>query len=127
MNALEAKKTIQRMCKGNPTSAQLEALGIAYAALDRQIEEEDTSLEAVKGADELVIKFIVAYYKKNLFYPSYDEIAEGINIAKATVYSRLRKLEAMGIVIRKYGRSPQYRLINMEFILSNSRNRKFSS
>ena len=56
MNALEAKKTIQRMRKGNPTSAQLEALGIAYAALDRQIEEEDTSLEAVKGADELVIK-----------------------------------------------------------------------
>lgn len=44
MNALEAKETIQRMYKGNPTTNQLEALKIAYAALDKQLPMEVTDI-----------------------------------------------------------------------------------
>ena len=72
----------------------------------------------ISKTDQLIIKFVIDYYKESLFYPSYDEIAEGVGIAKATVHSCIRRLEKAGIIIRKYDRSPQYRLINMEFICS---------
>lgn len=44
MNALKAKVTIQKMYKGEPTAAQLEALKIAYAALDKQLPMEVTDI-----------------------------------------------------------------------------------
>ena len=67
--------------------------------------------------DKTIISFIVDYYRENQFYPSYDEIAEGVGRAKATVHTHMRKLEDEGVIIRKADYSPQYRLINMGFIL----------
>ncbi len=66
--------------------------------------------------EKIIISFIIGYYKESQFYPSYDEIAEGIGRAKATVHRYMRKLEDEGIIIRKADYSPQYRLINMGFI-----------
>lgn len=68
---------------------------------------------------ENIVKFIITYYEKSQFYPSYDEIAEGICRNKSTVYAHMMKLEKEGIILRKAERSPQYRLINMDFILKN--------
>ena len=65
---------------------------------------------------ESIINFIVDYYKKTQFYPSYDEIAEGVNRTKSTVHLHMNKLVEEGIIIRKYDYSSQYRLINMDFI-----------
>lgn len=73
---------------------------------------------SIRKTDELIIKFIIEYYKKNLFYPNYDEIAEGIGRTKVTVHSHMRNLEEAGVIIRKYNYSSQYRLINMKFICS---------
>jgi len=70
--------------------------------------------------EKTIISFIVDYYRENLFYPSYDEIAEGIGRAKATVHRYMGKLEDEGIIIRKADYSPQYRLINMGFILGGT-------
>ncbi len=70
--------------------------------------------------DEMIVRFIIDYHKKNLFYPNYDEIAEGVGIAKNTVHTHMRTLEKEGIIVRKYDRSPQYRLIDMGFIKSNN-------
>ena len=66
--------------------------------------------------EETIIGFIIAYYKENQFYPSYDEIADGVGRAKATVHVHMKKLEDEGIIVRKSDRSSQYRLINMDFI-----------
>lgn len=66
--------------------------------------------------EDTIIRFIIDYYRKNQFYPNYDEIADGVGRAKATVFSHMRKLEDEGLIIRKAGRSSQYRLINMGFI-----------
>lgn len=68
---------------------------------------------------EIIVKFIIAYYKEHQFYPSYEEIAEGVGRNKSTVYTYMVKLEREGIILRKAERSPQYRLINMDFILKN--------
>lgn len=65
---------------------------------------------------ENVIRFIIEYYKENQFYPSYDEIADGIGKAKVTVHVHMKKLEDEGIIVRKSDRSSQYRLIDMDFI-----------
>lgn len=70
--------------------------------------------------DEMIVKFIIDYHRENLFYPNYDEIAEGVGMTKATVHTHMRNLEKEGIIVRKYDRSPQYRLINMGFICSNN-------
>lgn len=67
--------------------------------------------------DEIIVKFIIDYYSKTQFYPNYDEIAEGINRAKATVHTHMKKLEDEGIIMRKASCSPYYRLINMGVIL----------
>ena len=69
--------------------------------------------------DERIIQFIIGYCKKNQFYPSYEEIAKGIGKTKATVHTHMRRLEGEGVIIRKVDCSPQYRLINMEFILKS--------
>lgn len=66
--------------------------------------------------EENVIRFIIDYCRENQFYPSYDEIADGIGRAKATVHVHMKKLEDEGIIVRKSDRSSQYRLINMDFI-----------
>lgn len=66
--------------------------------------------------EETIIRFIIEYYKGNQFYPSYDEIADGIGKAKATVHVHMKKIEDEGIIVRKSDRSSQYRLINMDFI-----------
>lgn len=68
---------------------------------------------------EIIVKFIIAYYEKHRFYPSYGEIAEGTGRNKSTVHTHMMKMEKEGIILRKAERSPQYRLINMEFILKN--------
>lgn len=68
------------------------------------------------GIRDIIIKFIISYYKKNKFYPSYDEIAKGIGRTKSTIYTHMKKLEAKGIIVRKFDYSSQYRLINMDFI-----------
>lgn len=49
MNALEAKETIQCMYKGNPTNTQIDALKIAYEALNMQIPKkpEKSNMEAI--------------------------------------------------------------------------------
>ncbi len=65
---------------------------------------------------ESIIKFIVDYYKKTKFYPSYDEIAEGVNRTNSTIHAHMNKLEKEGVIVRKYDYSSQYRLINMDFI-----------
>ena len=69
--------------------------------------------------EENVIRFIIDYYRENQFYPSYDEIADGIGRAKATVHVHMKKLEDEGIIVRKSGRSSQYRLINADFICAH--------
>lgn len=66
--------------------------------------------------EDTIIKFIIDYYRKNQFYPSYDEIADGISKAKATICVHMKELEDEGIIVRKSDRSSQYRLINMDFI-----------
>ncbi len=73
----------------------------------------------MKEVDERIIRFIVDYYKKNQFYPNYDEIAEGVNRSKAGIYTCVKRLENEGIVIRKSECSSQYRLVNMDFIRSS--------
>lgn len=66
--------------------------------------------------EETIIRFIIDYYRKNQFYPNYDEIADGVSKAKATVHVYMKELEDKGIIVRKSDRSSQYRLINMDFI-----------
>lgn len=66
--------------------------------------------------DAAIIRFITEYYRKNLFYPNYDEIAEGVSRTKSTVHTHMKRMENEGVIIRKEDCSPQYRLINMEFI-----------
>lgn len=68
------------------------------------------------SVDQKVLNFIVEYYKNNKFYPSYDEIAEGMAYSKSTVHSHMKRLEDEGVIIRKELYSHQYRLINLEFI-----------
>ena len=70
--------------------------------------------------EEMIVRFIIDYYKKYQFYPSYDEIAKGVGKAKATIHTHMVNLEEEGVIIRKYGCSPQYRLINMGFIMKHS-------
>ncbi len=70
--------------------------------------------------EEEIIKYISEYYRNTLFYPSYDEIAEGVHRAKATIHTHMKKLENEGIIIRKSEFSFQYRLINADFIRRES-------
>ena len=74
-------------------------------------------MERLATIKESIINFIVDYYKKTQ-YPSYDEIAEGVNRTKSTIHVHMNKLEKEGVIIRKYDYSSQYRLINMDFIRS---------
>lgn len=67
--------------------------------------------------DTLYMLFIVEYYRKTCFYPSYDEIAEGMSHAKATVFLHMQKLEKEGVLIRKAPASPMYRIANMDLLL----------
>lgn len=48
MNALEAKETIQCMYKGDPTITQMDALEIAYKALDKQFPIEVKERKVLK-------------------------------------------------------------------------------
>lgn len=66
--------------------------------------------------DKAVIDFIIDYYSKTYFYPTYDEIAEKLYCSKSTVFRHMEKLEQEGIIVFKEG-SKQYRLINMELII----------
>ena len=81
----------------------------------------------MREADEIIIKFIIKYYKENRFYPSYGEIAKGVNRTKSTVHSHMKRLEDAGILIRKSDCSPHYRLINMKFILEAERHPEISA
>ncbi len=66
--------------------------------------------------DKKIVAFIVDYYKEHQFYPTYSEIAEGIQRAKSTVHIYIKNLEEEGIIIRKTNCSSRYRLLNMDFI-----------
>lgn len=66
--------------------------------------------------EQKIIDFIIEYYKETLFYPNYDEIGASIGRNKSTVHTHMKKLEDEGIIIRKQDNSPQYRLVNMQFI-----------
>lgn len=70
--------------------------------------------------DSRYIKFIVDYYRENYFYPSYDEIATGMDYPKSTVFNHMQKLENEGVLVRKAPNSPAYRLLNMELMLKES-------
>lgn len=67
--------------------------------------------------DKVIVEFITEYYKKNMFYPDYDEIAEGIGRVKSTVHRHMKRLERDGVIIRKEDCSPQYRLINTDSVI----------
>lgn len=70
--------------------------------------------------EDRIIQFIMNYYRKNQFYPNYDEIALGVSRTKATIHTHMKKYEKEGIIVRKSDCSSQYRLLNMEFICSRS-------
>lgn len=78
----------------------------------------------MKKTEKTIIRFIIDYYKENHFYPSYDEIAEGIDRVKSTIHKHMKSLEEEGIIIRKSDFSPQYRLLNMNFIMKGSQRRR---
>lgn len=71
--------------------------------------------------DEDIVKFIVRYCKENQFYPNYNEIAKGVSRSKSTIHTHMRRLENEGVIIRKADFSSQYRLINIGFILRESK------
>lgn len=75
-----------------------------------------------KTMQEIIVEFITDYYKKNQFYPNYDEIAAGVDRSKSVIYTHMKKLEGKGIIVRKTDRSSQYRLPNMDLIY-NGRHR----
>lgn len=72
-----------------------------------------------KNIEEIIVKYIVDYYKENQFYPNYDEIAESVGRSKATIHSHMKKLEREGVIVRKTDFSSQYRLLNMDFIVKS--------
>lgn len=74
--------------------------------------------------DSRYIHFIVEYYRKTQFYPSYEEIASGLNKGKATVFSHMTRLEDNGILIRKLPSSPIYRLANINLLLKGSEGKR---
>lgn len=74
----------------------------------------------ITDLEQKIIKFIIEYYTKTKFYPNYDEIADGVDRhSKSVIHTHMRKLEDMGIIIRKTEFSPQYRLANADFIIAN--------
>jgi len=75
-------------------------------------------MSQLTNVDSSYIKFIVQYYKENRFYPSYDEIKDGLGVkSKRTVFSHMQKLEDNGVIVRKAPCSPIYRILNMEMML----------
>lgn len=73
----------------------------------------------MKKIERDIIKFIAEYYAKTLFYPSYLEIAEGIDrYSKGTVNQHMKRLEEMGIIVFKPN-SKQYRLNDIDFVIAN--------
>ena len=76
--------------------------------------------EKINGICETIIRFIIDYYRENLFYPNYDEISRGVSRTKSTIHTHMERLEMEGVIIRKADSSPQYRLINMGFIMEHN-------
>jgi SOS-response transcriptional repressor LexA len=71
----------------------------------------------ITDTDKKILDFIIEYYSKTLFYPSFDEVMEGCSIkSKSTVHRHMSKLEREGIIIRKSEKSTQYRVRNMELL-----------
>ena len=55
----------------------------------------------ITKVEEKIIRYITRYYRKNHFYPNYDEIAAGVNRTKSTIHIHMKKLENEGIIVRK--------------------------
>ena len=66
-----------------------------------------------------IINYILDYYSKTMFYPSYREISNSLERSISTIHEHMTNLEMIGIIVRKYKDSPQYRLINIDFILKS--------
>lgn len=66
-----------------------------------------------------IINYILDYYSKTMFYPSYREISNSLGRSLSTIHEHITNLERIGIIVRKYKDSPQYRLINIDFILKS--------
>lgn len=66
-----------------------------------------------------IINYILDYYSKTMFYPSYREISNSLGRSLSTIHEHMTNLEMIGIIVRKYKDSPQYRLINIDFILKS--------
>lgn len=66
-----------------------------------------------------IINYILDYYSKTMFYPSYREISNSLERSISTIHEHMTNLERIGIIVRKCKDSPQYRLINIDFILKS--------
>lgn len=66
-----------------------------------------------------IINYILDYYSKTMFYPSYREISNSLEQSLSTIHDYMTSLEVEGIIVRKDKYSPQYRLINIDFILKS--------
>ncbi len=68
--------------------------------------------------DEDILKYIINYYQYTHFYPSYEEIGEGVGLySKASVHAHIKKLENEGILIRKADQSAQYRIKDIDKLI----------
>lgn len=66
-----------------------------------------------------IIDYILDYYSKTMFYPSYREISNSLGRSLSTIHEHMTNLKRIGIIVRKYKDSHQYRLINIDFILKS--------
>ena len=66
-----------------------------------------------------IINYILDYYSKTMFYPSYREISNSLERSLSTIHEHMTNLETIGIIVRKDDHSSQYRLINIDFILKS--------
>lgn len=66
-----------------------------------------------------IINYILDYYSKTMFYPSYREISNSLERSISTIHEHMTNLERIGIIVRKCKNSHQYRLINIDFILKS--------
>ena len=66
-----------------------------------------------------IINYILDYYSKTMFYPSYREISNSLGRSLSTIHEHMTNLEMIGIIVRKDEHARQYRLINIDFILKS--------
>ena len=72
-----------------------------------------------------IINYILDYYSKTMFYPSYREISNSLEQSLSTIHKHMTNLERIGIIVRKDEYSSQYRLINIDFILKSRKEKVY--